>query len=918
MSNKNEKFQETNMNYESVIILKNNERLRKNKLVIFPIPINITKSKYRDIKYLTKKEPSFNSFLFPNYSLNSTKNLSISKEKSKSKSKNKDNQRYDITISHKFRKYRDDLERTKIKINNLSEIISENNRTLYELKNEIKNLEINKKILKTDLQNKISNMETLEENCKNAISDINNNDFNNKYYLNAYENLCMELTLEDIKINNKEKYIKRIFETFNKLNINEYQENKFLEFITVVVSKAYFDFFVYLNNKKKCNINSLIDKFFNVISSGIISYKNICKLSQIVAKFILRILFKINILSESIGDTINYLKNKYEMQKNDLNQKIDEIKKIVMDLNKQKLNLELIEKNKKENLEFFSIKNSPFCERTVSKNKDKKKELALSNKISSIMRIYTEYNNKSKSYSLKKKTIRKIYKKEKKNLCKFLTSNCKELSDIQSQEYSRCHSNLSQSKLSTNGVSIICSPPENKNKNKFKSKINLNLNNKLNNLINISKNEETSNEKMNKLKEYEYNIINKNNTSFNSKKYKKYDSFMKNHKIFKKLKNLTKNVKNGEDKSNQIRSPTNKDFNASIKKTKKNNLSYAVSLKYMKIPKNKSGFSISSRKNIKYNNYVMNKCPMESNCNKKLFSKFKKISINKSLISKSERPNKIQISVNNSDRNEISKTKNDFKKADIMESFCYYKLIEKNSNLFNPLNIKLNLNKLGYNEGFISISSNQLYLILKPKNALQINSPKNLLNINYNNNSYNTFNSIENKNSTNSKANNTIIIRLKKIGKIYIDKTMQNIIKIRKIFLKYNNNNNTEMITKNNIYINKILNEKEIVNIKDMDQSEKIRAGLCNFFSLVIEFDNEKNMEIVLVNFCQFITWYNYLEEITRKNNFKYKYLVPNGNNSNLMKYKKNLSKIKSFKNKRENLFVKRSFSEKNNDKYNL
>lgn len=253
-----------------------------------------------------------------------------------------------------------------------------------------------------------------------------------------------------------------------------------------------------------------------------------------------------------------------------------------------------------------------------------------------------------------------------------------------------------------------------------------------------------------------------------------------------------------------------------------------------------------------------------------------------------------------------------------MESFCYYKLIEKNSNLFNPLNIKLNLNKLGYNEGFISISSNQLYLILKPKNALQINSPKNLLNINYNNNSYNTFNSIENKNSTNSKANNTIIIRLKKIGKIYIDKTMQNIIKIRKIFLKYNNNNNTEMITKNNIYINKILNEKEIVNIKDMDQSEKIRAGLCNFFSFVIEFDNEKNMEIVLVNFCQFITWYNYLEEITRKNNFKYKYLVPNGNNSNLMKYKKNLSKIKSFKNKRENLFVKRSFSEKNNDKYNL
>ena len=922
MSNKNDKIPEINSNYESVIILKNNESLRKNKLIVFPIPISITKSKYKDIKYLTRKEPSFNSFLFPNYSLNSTKNLSVSKEKSKSKSKSKskDNRYSDITISDKFRKYKDDLEQIKIKINNIIETITENNRTLYELKNELKKMEMNKKILKTDLQNKISNMETLEENCKNVINEINNNDINNKFYLNAYENLCMELTLGDIKINNKETYIKRIFETFKKLNISSYQDKKFLELIAAVVSKAYLDFFICLNKKKKHNINSMIDNFFNIISSGIISYKNIYRLSQMITKFILSILFKIDILSENIGDTINYLKNKYEEQKNDLNQKIDEIKKLVMNLNKQKLNLELIEKNKKENLEFFSIKNSPYCEKTVS---DKKKELALNNKISSIMRIYTEYNNKSKSFTLKKKTISKIYKNEKKNLNKFLTNNYKDLIDMQSQE-SGCHSNLSQSKLSTNGISIIFSPPENKSKNKFKSKINLNLNSKLNNLINISKNEEKSNDKMekiNKLKEYEYNIINKNNSSFNNKKCKDFDSFMKKHKYIIKLKNLTKVLKNGEDKSNLIISPKNKDFNISNKKSKQNNLSYAVSLKNLKFSKNKSKYSIISRKNIKYNNNIINKCPIESNSNKTIFSKIKKISNNKSLISSRERPNKIQISINYSEKNRISKTKNDFKKTDIIESFCFYKLIDKNTNLFNPLNIKLNLNKLGYNEGFISISSNQLYLILKPKNSLLMNSQKNLFNINYNNNPYYTFNLIEYKNNINNKFNNTNIIRLKKISKIYIDKMMQNIIKIRKIFLKYNNNN--EMVPKKSIYINKILNEKEIANIKEMEQSEKIRAGLCNFFSFVIEFDNEKNMEIVLANFYQFISWVKYLEDVVRKNNFKYKYLVPNGNNSNLLKYKKNLSKIKSFKNRdsngqRENLFVKRSFSESNNDKYNF
>lgn len=919
MSNKNDKFQETNSNYESIIILKNNERLRKNKMVIFPIPISITKSKFRDIKYLSKKEPSFNSFLLPNYSLNSTKNLSISKEKSKSKSK--DSHYHDITMPNKFRKYRDDLEQTKIQINNISETISENNKTLFDLRNELKNLEINKKILKTNLHDKISNMESLEENCKNAICDINNNEINNKYYLNAYENLCLELTLGDMKTNNKEAYIKRIFETFNKVNITVYQQHKFFEFIAMIISKAYLDFFIYLNNKKKCNINSMIDNFFNVISSSIISYKNIFKLSQIVTKFILRILFKINILSESIGDIINYLKNKYEKEKNDLNQKIDEIENLLIILNKQKLNLELIKKNKKENLEFFSIKNSPYCEKTVSKNKDKKKELALSNKISSIMRIYTEYNNKSKSYSLKKKTIKKIYKNEKKNLSKFLTSNCKDANDIQSQDYSCCQSNLSQSKLSTNGVSIICSPPINKNKNKFKSKINLNLNNKLNNLINISKNEETSNEKTNKVNEYEYYIINKNNTSFSKNKCKDHDSFIKNHKYTKKLKNFTKIIKNEEDKSNQFRPPKNKDFNASNGKPKNKNLSYAISLRHLKSSTNKSGYLISSKKKIKNSNININNSPTETMSNKKLFSKITKISKNKSLISNSEKHNKIQISVNKTERNGISNTKNIFQKADIMESFCYYKQIEKNSNLFNPLKVKLNLNKLGYNEGFISISSNQLYLILRPKNSLQINSPKNLLNINYNNNSYYTFNSIEHKNTLNNKANNTNIIRLKRINKVYLDKTMQNVIKIRKIFLKYNNSN--EILPKKNICINKILNEKEISNIKEMEQSEKIRAGLCNFFSFVVEFDDGKNIEIVLVNFCQFITWYNFLEDIVRKNNFKYKYLVPNGKNSNLLKYKRNLSKIKSFENnnlngQREKLFIKRSFSEKNNDKYFL
>ena len=36
-----------------------------------------------------------------------------------------------------------------------------------------------------------------------------------------------------------------------------------------------------------------------------------------------------------------------------------------------------------------------------------------------------------------------------------------------------------------------------------------------------------------------------------------------------------------------------------------------------------------------------------------------------------------------------------------LESFCYYKYIDKYSKLFNPLINNINFNKLGYSEGFI-------------------------------------------------------------------------------------------------------------------------------------------------------------------------------------------------------------------------
>ena len=149
--------------------------------------------------------------------------------------------------------------------------------------------------------------------------------------------------------------------------------------------------------------------------------------------------------------------------------------------------------------------------------------------------------------------------------------------------------------------------------------------------------------------------------------------------------------------------------------------------------------------------------------------------------------------------------------------------------------------------------------------------------------------------------------------------------------MKYNKeifnvkNNNNETIIKKAININKILNEKEILNIKDMDQNEKIRAGLCNFFSFILDFGDSKKMEFFLINLFQFNAWYNFLENIVQKNKkMKSKCLIPNGNNSCIVKKneyctsKINNDKIKFKSRQRGNKIMKRSYTEQNRTKFDL
>jgi hypothetical protein len=217
--------------------------------------------------------------------------------------------------------------------------------------------------------------------------------------------------------------------------------------------------------------------------------------------------------------------------------------------------------------------------------------------------------------------------------------------------------------------------------------------------------------------------------------------------------------------------------------------------------------------------------------------------------------------------------------------------------------------------------------MIKPK-SLIIQTPKSIYN-HQNKKVYNTINSDE----VNNKIINDSItnIELNNINNVYLNKTMKNTIKIRKIFMKYNKeifnvkNNNNETNIKKAININKILNEKEILNIKDMDQNEKIRAGLCNFFSFILDFGDSKKIEFFLINLFQFNVWYNFLENIVQKSKkIKSKCLIPNGNNSCIVKKnelcisKINNDKIKFKSRQRGNKIMKRSYTEQNRKKLDL
>ena len=926
--------------------IKPRNKLKKssnNKIMISPIPTNNIKNKKKKSINILGKE-SLSHKIFYDYSKNktSTNNSSVSKEKS-----NKNYNNNEVLKQKDCSSLKKNIQMIKIEIDMINKMIKDNNKNLELLMEELKDLNKKKKIQQKIFENNLSQKETLEDICNTIINNIKNNNLtniNDDYYI--------EITIDDIKNNNKILYINKVFEVFNF--INNYNDTKYLNYIRKIIDEAFSDFYSYINSNIIYNINNSINNLFIELSSKIISqikYKTTEKAINLLLKFLL----KINIINEIIHEVIHYLEHEYKDRKNDINDKIAEIEKKLESLQTQKNELISLKNNINEKINIISNKKTPFCEKTIYQKRLNRKELMLKN-ISTTIHFSTECIKKSNSNSIDKSNANTLtnntFNNNKEDDIKqreILYRNMINFFSLKNKtnESSAHHSNrISIGKLHLKGKTGQCSNEKNKNKMKKNSYTKNNICFKK---IDWTQKKDTINK--NKVANGINNNIKERNFNFNIKEFSKFHHLTENNinnnliKINQLNNRYNINKDNGksinyDDKENINKTERikvidlNKSSNMKANSIDNNIIDESLKLIYKKekyklakqislydINNKKQNNSISKKKNKNALSKYLSKnvTKDKNNCEQKI----KKKKINKYIIYRMQNKTKaLNDELRNNKKFKINtlekkdkKTSNNqinYIKNYIDESFCFYKLLGDNSKLFNPLNNEQNLNKQGYCEGFISIDN--------ISNCIKFTSKKRNNTINYDN-----IIKIQSENNTNKNNENIINIQLKDIIKVHLINLMKNIIKIHNIFLKYNVYNNpgnyNDISTKRFSNINELLNIREIMNIKDMEQSEKIKAGLCNFFSFILEFNNNNKIECILINYYQFNAWLEYLDIIV-KNNVESKKILVNGNNSftqngnNLIKSKEFYLKLESNRTnknikKKKKTFNNRYFIEK-------
>ena len=314
-----------NINLNSIIKQKNKINESKNRMLISPIPSHSSKKKFKKSTNVIRQQSNSNKFFYdiPLYKT-SMNNSSVSKEKN-----NTSENCNELLKQNDFSSHKKKIQIIKIEIDMTNKMIKDNNKNLELLKDDLKDLNKEKKNQQKIFENNLSKKETLEDICNTIINNIKNsnltNSINDDYYI--------EITLEDIKNNNKNLYINKVFEAFNF--INNYNNTKYLNYIRMIIEEAYSDFYSYLNNNKVYDINNIINNFFIGISSKFSSQIN-CRTSKKAVDLLLKFILKINVITEIIHGVIHFLEHEYKDRKNEIKEKLAEIEKKLESLQHQK------------------------------------------------------------------------------------------------------------------------------------------------------------------------------------------------------------------------------------------------------------------------------------------------------------------------------------------------------------------------------------------------------------------------------------------------------------------------------------------------------------------------------------------------------------------------------------------------------
>ena len=207
-----------NLNLYSIIKPKYRENRSKNNVKVSSIPICINKKKFQNSMYIQKKMKS--NKLFFNFSLNksNTNKSSLSKEKSVDDFSN------DLLKTNDLNTLKKNMEVLKIEIDMINKMFKDNKNNIDNLMKKMEELNATKNNKQKLLENNLSKKETLDEMCKTILNNIKNNKISN----NINENYNIEITLEEIKINNKDTFINRVFNAFNY--INNYHDTRYFNY----------------------------------------------------------------------------------------------------------------------------------------------------------------------------------------------------------------------------------------------------------------------------------------------------------------------------------------------------------------------------------------------------------------------------------------------------------------------------------------------------------------------------------------------------------------------------------------------------------------------------------------------------------------------------------------------------------------